>query len=323
MTSDPAALRRLDAVTWSLVAATAGLALMAVIFGGFSLALRSFVPPAATSLLLWIAARYYRDRRNDPKLAAALESTAQVIAFVAVAAPLSYVAASAALPLRDAAFDGMDRALGVDWRALAAALQRWPALHHGLRIIYLSLSVQMTAVVLLLGFTGRLSWLRVYMLAFLFAAFTTIAMSALLPAQGAWLHHGIMAANPEMLPVSSPSWPVFDGLRDGSIRTLMAVGAQGIITFPSLHAALAVILIAAFWPIPKVRWCGFTINALMLMATPVDGSHYIVDILAGIAIAVVCLMAARWLVMRMTRHPVSPNAVLAPASMPQMDARTG
>jgi hypothetical protein len=322
MTSDPAALRRLDALTWSMVAATAGVALMAVVFGGFSLALRSFVPPAATSLLLWIAARYYRGRRNDPNLAAALESTAQVIAFVAVAAPLSYVAASAALPLRDATFDAMDRALGIDWQALAAALERWPALHHGLRIVYLSLSVQMTAVVLLLGFTGRLSWLRVYMLAFLFAAFTTIAMSALLPAQGAWLHHGIMAADPAMLPVSSSSWPVFHSLRDGSVRTLMAVGAQGIITFPSLHAALAVILIAAFWPVPKVRWYGFAINAVMLMATPVDGSHYIVDVLAGIAIAALCLLAARWLVIRVTGLPAS-KAMRELVSAPQMAAPTG
>ena len=42
------------------------------------------------------------------------------------------------------------------------------------------------------------------------------------------------------------SWPVFLGLRDGTVRMLAAAGAEGIITFPSLHAALAVILIAAF-----------------------------------------------------------------------------
>ena len=31
----------------------------------------------------------------------------------------------------------------------------------------------------------------------------------------------------------------------------------------------------------------------MLAATPIDGSHYLVDVLAGIVIAVPCLFAAR------------------------------
>ena len=52
----------------------------------------------------------------------------------------------------------------------------------------------------------------------------------------------------------STSWPVFYGLRDGTFRFLVAVGAEGIITFPSLHAALAVIVIAAIWPVAVLRW---------------------------------------------------------------------
>jgi membrane-associated phospholipid phosphatase len=168
-----------------------------------------------------------------------------------------------------------------------------------MRVIYLSLTVQMTAVVLLLGLTGRLPWLRVYMLAFIFAAVLTIALSALLPAEGVWLHYGLKA-DPAAMPVSHTSWPVFLGLRDGSYRLLMAVGSEGIITFPSLHAALAVILIAAFWPVPVARWLSGVVNSIMLAATPIDGSHYLVDVLAGIVIAILCIVAARMLVARMT-----------------------
>ena len=163
--------------------------------------------------------------------------------------------------------------------------------------MYLSLTVQMAAVVLLLGFTGRLPWLRVYMLAFVFATLTTIALSTVLPAEGVWLHYGLKGG---ALPVSHTSWPVFLGLRDGSYRLIVAIGAEGIITFPSLHAALAVILMAALWPIPVARWLSVGINMLMLAATPIDGSHYFVDVLAGIAIAVASLAAARTMVARWT-----------------------
>jgi hypothetical protein len=85
--------------------------LMAAAFDGFTLVFASFFAPAVICLLLLAAARYYAGHRNDPHLASALHSPAQLIAFPAVAAPLSYVAAAAAQPLRDAAFNSMDRAL--------------------------------------------------------------------------------------------------------------------------------------------------------------------------------------------------------------------
>ena len=213
-------------------------------------------------------------------------------AFAAVAAPLSYVAASFGLPLHDAAFDAMDRALGFDWKALLArSCNAGRNFICSCASIYVSLTLQMTAIVLLLGFTGRLAWLRVYTLAFIFAALVTIAISALLPAEGVWLHYGLHSADPAIVPVSSSSWPAFLGLRDGTFRQVMAVGAEGIITFPSLHAALAVILIAAFWPVPLARWISAVVNSLMLAATPIDGSHYLIDVLAGVVIAVLCIFA--------------------------------
>ena len=97
-----------------------------------------------------------------------------------------------------------------------------------------------------------------------------------------------------VLPTVSTSWPVFHGLRDGTWRTLIAGrSSRGIITFPSLHAALAVIVAAALWPLARLRWVFVVLNTAMLIATPIDGSHYFVDVLAGVALAALCLVAAR------------------------------
>jgi membrane-associated phospholipid phosphatase len=73
----------------------------------------------------------------------------------------------------------------------------------------------------------------------------------------------------------------------------MAMGAQGIITFPSLHAALALIITVALWPIPILRWVTIAINTLMLVSIPVDGGHYFIDVLAGLAIASASIVAAK------------------------------
>jgi PAP2 superfamily len=297
-------LRRLDKIIWALVALVAAFVLIVAAFSDFTVAPTSYIAPASACLLLKLGVRYYRDRRNDLNIASALESTAQLIAFAAVAAPLSYLAVSTSLPLQDAALDHLDHALGLDWKGLLALTQAWPALFKFMHLIYLSLTLQMVAAVLLLGFTGRQAWLRAYMLAFIFAALITIAISALVPAEGAWLYYGITGA-PTALPVSHTAWPVIFGLRDGSFRLLMGLGAEGVITFPSMHAALAVILVAAFWPVPLARFLAVALNSLVLAATPIDGSHYFVDVLAGIGIAAFCVTAARALVMRLAVLPAT------------------
>jgi hypothetical protein len=304
-------LRRLDGLIWAAIALIAAIVLAAVPALGFAVKYSSFNAPAVFCAALAAGAWFYR-RRNERKLASALETTGQLTAFSAVGAPLSYIAAKAGLPLRDRLFDGLDRGLDFDWLGLLSVMKHWPDLSALLHVAYLSLTIQTAAVVLLLAFTDRLAWLRVYMLAFVLTAVATIAISAVLPAEGVWLHYGLTAAAGP-LPDSHTSWPVFLGLRDGSYHTLMAAGAEGIITFPSLHAALAVILMAACWPVPVVRWIGLVLNVLMLIATPIEGSHYFVDVFAGIAIAVVSLLVARAIVQRaQTAAPVAIEPGLVP-----------
>ncbi len=286
--------RLLDQVIWAMVAAVAAVVLAAPLVSRFYIEWPTFAAPVGACLVLVAAAWFYRRWRTDLRLSSGLECSAQVIAFAAVGAPLSYLAAAADLPLLDHAYDAVDRALGLDWMALLGFMNAEPTLYRALRPIYLSLTLQMTTAVLCLAFTGRLVWLRVYTLAFILAALVTIALSVVLPAAGVWPHYGLTAANsPHVMPAVSTSWPVFYGLRDGTFRALVALGSEGIITFPSLHAALAVILVAALWPIPVLRWVILGLNTAMLAATPIDGSHYFIDVFAGIAIAIPALAAAR------------------------------
>src|SRR5262245_22989205 len=292
--NEAAAAERLDHLIWTLVAMVAAIVVAAPLVSNFYIEWPAFAAPIGACLALAAAGWFYTCRRPDERLASGCLSTAQVIAFATVGAPLSYLAASTNLPLIDHVYDAIDRAMGLDWKAMLAFMNAWPALFDALRPIYLSLTFQMTAAVLCLAFTGRFVWLRVYTLSFIFAALITIATSAVLPAAGVWPFYGLTAADsPHVLPTVSTSWPAFYGLRDGNVRALVAAGAEGIITFPSLHAALAVILVAALWPVARVRWVIFGLNALMLAATPIDGSHYFIDVLAGIAVAGVALGAAR------------------------------
>jgi membrane-associated phospholipid phosphatase len=310
-----AILRTLDHLIWALIAGAAVIVLAAPFGSNFYIEVNTFAAPLGACLALAAAAWFYRNWRQDQKLAAGLESTSQVIAFATVGAPLSYLAAAADLPLRDYAFDAIDRSLGLDWAALLTWMNQRPTLYAVLHPIYLSLTIQMTIAVLCLAFSGRLLWLRIYTLAFVLAALVTIALSVVLPAAGVWPHLGLTASgSPHIMPAVNTSWPVFFGLRDGSFRALVAIGSEGIITFPSLHAALAVILIGALWPMRILRWVALALNTAMLVATPVDGSHYFIDVLTGIAIGILVFVAAHAIATRSRHAPAS----MAAGKLPQL-----
>jgi hypothetical protein len=116
----------LDRLIWAVIVLVAAFVVTALLLSNFHLAWQTFAAPALACSTLLAGGWFYSRWRADARLASGLFSTAQLIAFAAVAAPLSYIAASANLPLCDAALDTMDRALGFDWKALLAWMNTVP-----------------------------------------------------------------------------------------------------------------------------------------------------------------------------------------------------
>ena len=314
--SDTVTLRRLDRLIWLSTAAVATFVLLAALASNFFIVWRSFTVPALATAGLVGAAWFYRHIRPDLVLASALENTAQLIAFAAVAAPLSYIVAAANLPLQDHLFATLDRALRLDWLALLQWMDAFPASHTLLRLTYFSLTVQTAIAILSLAVTGKILQLRIYLLSFVSATLITIAISALLPGAGAWPYYGLSADPHRINPVVTTSLPAFLCLRDGSCRELMALGAQGIIAFPSLHAALAMILVLTLWPIPILRWIALSLNSAMIASTPIDGSHHFIDVLAGLAVGALCFRAAYRMAARIDHPKQIADAAIAPGLDP-------
>lgn len=321
MKSGLSCLARADTAVWMTIGviaiAVAGFALI----GPFELNARSFMLPAASTAMLAAAGWFYRSIRNETRPAAILSSTAQIIAFAAVAAPLSYIAATAGFALQDARLDAWDRSLGIDWTGLMTFVASRPGLQNVLVVAYSSFALQTVTTVLVLGIAGQLARLSTFIGAFVAATLVTIAVSAVYPAAGPWLFLNIQ---PEIangfLPTSSGSWPVFLGLRDGAVHTVYGLNSEGIITFPSLHAALGVLYPAALWRVNGIRWIALALNGLLLLSTPAYGSHYLVDVIAGTAVAAACWIAVARLIDSASRpQPTYVAAIHDPPSIvPEM-----
>jgi len=129
--------------------------------------------------------------------------------------------------------------------AWLAIMNAAPLLHAILAAAYASFAVQTTAIVIVLAISGHALRLRIFILSFMLLTLVTIAISTVMPAQGVWGYLHLSALDsPAIVPTTRDlPLPVFFGLRDGTFRHLVAEGAKGIISFPSLHAALGLLFI--------------------------------------------------------------------------------
>lgn len=267
---------------WLLTVAVAAVDLAWMLLEGWRVVPQDLavVALAATGLAAPLALRRYR---RDARLSHTLHSAIVLLVFQAAAAFLSYLLVSLAPPLVDATLARWDAALGFDWPTLRAIQAGWPPLaQDALRWSYNSGLPQILAVVLYLGFSDRGTALRDFMLRYAVVTVTVVVLSAPMPAEGAWKFF----VGPDS--PGAANLGHFEALRDGTLRTLALSQMQGLISMPSLHAAMAVLLAHAVWRTP-LRWPALLLNALMLSATPVYGGHYLVDLIAGIALSLVAI----------------------------------
>jgi membrane-associated phospholipid phosphatase len=199
------------------------------------------------------------------------------------------------MPLWDDTLNGWDRALGLDWRAYLDLINERPVLGLCLTLAYQSILPQSIVACVALGLGGRSIECRAFVAAFMISAVVSILISGFTPATAMFVHLGLQPQDYPNLHPAAAFVHVSDlnALRDGSLRVISLSTAEGIITFPSFHAALAVVFAFSFWSVRRLRWPAVILNLLMLAATPIDGGHYFVDVIAGTVIAIASI-ASVW-----------------------------
>lgn len=253
--------------------------------------------------------------RRDPQVMFCLGSTAQIVLITALMTPLTYVAGAANFPLQDANLLAIDRALGLDWRAYVEFVNDRPLLATWLSFGYTMIRWPIFLIPALLAGAYLFQRLQEFIFAFSIALIVTTAVSALVPAIGVFQQIGLDPASF----VNIDPRPYLDQMRDlgpvrdGRLRELDLLNLAGIVTFPSFHACSAVLYAWALWPVRWMRPIALLANGAMLAATPVDGAHYFIDIFAGIAVAVLAIVAAQAMSRRLAARDAvaQPNETLA------------
>jgi hypothetical protein len=288
-------------LNWLPVALLGAVLFCTIACTGFSLEPITFGVTIAIGLVLALivyGSALMRPESADPKLIFWFGATAQVIVVTAIVGPLSYLANALNWPLQDQTLLLIDRAIGLDPQPIAAFVNHHSWLAKCLDVGYGFIKWPLLGVPIILTMTSRFIRLQQFMLALNIALAVTIIISVFVPAIGTY--YGLNLSPTERFSLINSAYYSAQlrdivALRDGSLRHLELFKLAGIISFPSFHAASAVLYVWALWPVRGFRWVTIGINTLMVAATPVIGAHYIIDIVGGAVVTAGSVLLAKHL----------------------------
>ncbi len=265
---------------WKLVTAFALAAVITLAATGTGLSLGHKGQYLAVFPLLAGATAIYRYWRPAPRLGDLIGATLKILLILLLGVLISFAAAAlgSQFPYRDAWLQSADAAIGFNQKDYVTFILQHPLFTHALDIAYASLQPQFLLVGAALAVAGQRERLKSYTLAIGVTLAATLVIFVFMPARanggGSWL-------------------AALDYMRSAGSHRISFDDLNGIVTFPSYHTQAACLFIWACWRLPYVRWPVLGLNSVLIAATPFDGAHYAVDVVAGMLIAITVLLCCR------------------------------
>ena len=267
-------------------------ALIAQLPQGFRLirpiAMDLLVAAIVTGCAVLLEARRYR------RLAIACFALANVIALktINIIAHLAPAYIGRDFDFIDDALMMSDRFIGFDW----VAYFRWHAEHPAFadicRLSYLMWPYMALVIIVILACYGQAERLARFLIATAISLAVVYIIAIFLPSYGAYVQHAMSHdRHPGLVIQFSDFKPAYDALRAGLVDVYADQIPEGAISFPSFHTTTVLLWIWAAWRTPA-RWFVFVQQVACFLAIPVQGAHFIADMIPGAAIGVAALVAS-------------------------------
>lgn len=268
--------------------------------GRFDVDGRAYGTIALLAAVLVAAAVFYARIRKDENLSAMLSSAAFLIVFSAAFSLLNYLLLTIAGPRIDNVLAAADRALGIDWPAMMRFMVDYPRVNALLQLCYMSVMPQIALLIIALGFAGRTDRIYALSLSIALGAILTVAVWTVAPSFGAFSVYDLppqVAAHLSLALDHAYARDLVSLLAHGP-GPISPTDAKGLVGFPSFHGALAMMVAWYARDIRYLRWPVLILNALVLVATPIQGGHHVVDLAGGLAVVIAAVSATGWIARR-------------------------
>lgn len=208
----------------------------------------------------------------------------------------TYLATWMNFPLADLQLSRWDRSLGVNWTAMMGWIDQHPLLAEALNKAYRSFALQLLIFPLLLALAGK--HVRAYQMvaAYGLLCFLSSAVSISFPALGTYSHYQFDARSLEHIDATYGYFFLeqFHAVRNDPGFVWRLKESMGILTFPSVHAAVAVLCAWALWPLIWLRYPALLLNLVMGFSAVPPANHYVVDVIAGVVVALAAIGAVTY-----------------------------
>jgi len=255
--------------------------------------LRDGLAGTVAGALTLAAVHFYCRWRRIHRLAEASEMATWAVIFTWALSVLIQLAGRAPMPLADRPLAALDGSMHFSAAALVSFVARLPLVQAILALIYAALGPLILAALLLPPLCGRSDASRRFIVGVFFAGIVTAVLFALLPAVGPWTVEAI-APSAEQARITS----YMAALRSPGALALRMDDA-GIVSFPSFHVLLAVLIATALGELRWLRIPAWLLAALVVLSTLTTGWHYLTDVLGGLALAALTVFVSRKLVGRL------------------------
>jgi len=279
---------RLQAILFAIVATAAAADVAWARSGSFDIDAAAYASLACLFAVLAGGAAFYEHYRKDARLAAMLTGTAFLIGMSAAFSVLNYFLLTVAGHRIDAALAGIDRAMGVDWPAMMTFVAQYPVTNVVLKFIYLSVLPQVAVLVVAQGLIGNPERIYALCLAVSAGAAISIFTWTLMPSFGAFSVYDVSNLHMSLALDTNYGHALTSLLAHGPGR-ISPTDAKGLIGFPSYHAVLALLVAWYARDLRGIRWFALAINAVVIGATPIQGGHHVIDVLAGFVVAALAI----------------------------------
>jgi membrane-associated phospholipid phosphatase len=177
----------------------------------------------------------------------------------------------------------IDGYLGIDTGAVVGWFAHYPALQ-ALSVQSYNLLPGFLAAALLLPILFRRTYAtRRLILSGTIGLLLTAGIFAFAPAVGPWTVENYTPTVEQALTMLA----LYSVRQGGPAQT------YALIAFPSFHCALAALCALSLWSIRGIRWVGLVVCAAICISTVATGWHYGIDVIGGIAVAILAYATVR------------------------------
>src|SRR5439155_17733620 len=180
-----------------------------------------------------------------------------------------------AWPLRVARLAAIDEALNFDWQGFLALSNSSVVLSQILVWAYKSSALQLLLLYIFLGVTGRKNRLAESFALVAVTALLTAVVNLIVPAAGAYEFYAPHRQIFSNFAQDAGMWhyKLLLSLRNEPVPVLDFANAVGLVTFPSFHTTLAIVMAYGVRDVSYLRFAAPCLRAVVIVAALPQGGH--------------------------------------------------